>query len=115
MSAQAPPPTHQIKAVILDSTKANIIIKQLVAGDVAKAKVKILENRVILRDTMIKRLRKQSSTKDEKIVLMDLNLVRKDSIVSLRESEVKKEKRKKNFWKYAFYGALGYIGYSLAK
>jgi hypothetical protein len=87
------------KVVILDSVQAKKIINQLVAGDVAKAELKIFkqmdsvsQKRILTLKEASKMLEKAYSEKEKEVGSLKSVIESKDKIIN-------RERNKKQFWK----------------
>jgi len=99
------------KVVILDSIQAKKIINQLIQGDVAKAELKIFKQMDSVSKSRISTLRQASK-------LLEIAYSEKESeanslktVIEMNEKIIRREKNKKNFYKYLSYLGIGATGY----
>jgi len=90
----------QEKVVVLDSTQASIIIKDLVRGDVCCAEVKVLDSLLRVANQRIKTMKEANDTLKKAFDTKQMELDAVNNIVVHKDSVIRKEKRKKSFWKY---------------
>jgi hypothetical protein len=103
----------QNKVVILDSIQANKIIKQLIQGDVAKAKLIVCEQMDSLSQERIKGLKTANSSLLSAYNEKQLETNNYKEVVNVQEKIIKKEKRKKNFFKISTFISIGASFYLL--
>lgn len=99
----------QKKVVILDSIKSNAIINIIVKGQVAERKLLIANDRVSQRNNVIKKLQEQEEASCKMLDISEHASAIKDTIIFNDKKIIKREKRKKGFWKYISIGLTGLL------
>jgi len=90
----------QQRVVILDSTQASNVIKDLVRGDVCRAEMKVMDS---MLKTSVKRVKALKSANDTLMVAYKTKKLEVDALndtIKNNEKIIKKEVRKKSMWMY---------------
>ena len=105
----------QTKVVILDSLQANKIINQLVSGDFAKAELKIMRQMDTVSQTRIKTLYDANASLLSAYNEKQLQTIELQKAIDISAKIIRKEQRKKNFYKITALVGLGGVGYLLIR
>jgi hypothetical protein len=108
--------------VVIDVEIAKKIANDLVSGDVAKAKLKLTENNIILlekkvvvKDSVINNLEKQKSNLNLVITYKDDIISKQEEISNSYKKQLIKAKTSTFFYKIFAYIGVGSAGYLLIK
>jgi hypothetical protein len=108
--------------VVIDVEIAKKIANDLVSGDVAKAKLKLtednillLEKKVVVKDSVINILEKQKSNLNLVITYKDDIILKQEEISKTYKKELMKSKTKTFFYKIFAYIGVASTGFLLLK
>ena len=90
----------QQKVVILDSTQAINVIKDLVRGDVCRAEMKVTDSMLNVSLKRIKQLKLANDTLMMAHKTKQLEVDALNNIIINNEKIIRREKRKKSLWMY---------------
>ena len=108
--------------LMIKDTISKLCIKDLVSGDYARAELKITKSVVNnlklqsrMKDTVISDIEMNRKTLEQVISIKDSTISLKDQIIGNTQKQLKKESRKKTFYKIATIASMAAGGYLLVR
>lgn len=108
--------------VMIKDTVSKMCISDLVSGDYARAELKITKSVVgelklqsRMKDTVISELEMNMKTLEQVVSIKDSTISLKDQIIGNTQKQLKKESRKKTFYKIATIATMAAGGYLLVR